>query len=77
MQVRFIGGNMAVPDPPLRKVRVRSIGWDKSGTEPKPIFVYSDGKTQSERDARWIDVLWDDGGLSRIPNDEDVTWLNE
>lgn len=63
--------------PPLKRVRVRSWAVDTSGEEPKLIYVYSEGKTQDERDNTRITVHWDEGGFLTVENDQNVTWLDE
>ena len=78
MQVRQTEHGWAEIYPPLRPIRARSVGFDTSHDDaPRLIYIYAEGKTQSPQTDRFIDVHWDSGGLSRIANDHNVTWLDE
>lgn len=61
-----------------KRVRIRSVIIDTSSLiEPRLRYVYHDARTHGARGDRTITVTWDTGGLSAIPNDDNVTWLDD
>lgn len=60
-----------------RRVRVRSVGFDTSGDEPKLVYVFQDGRTEDAPAQGYISILWDSGGVSVVENDHNVTFLPE
>lgn len=65
-----------VGDVSKERVKIRSVVIDTSSPiEPRLKYVYHEGNTSSKQDDKSIYVYWDDGGLSVVKNDDNVTWL--